>query len=447
MPRDRIVFWQEAPFGDQAPYQRAIAVRMAPSPVVVAVHRSATTNFKHGVWGKLEFAPAEVVVVSDPSTMRAILDTVPERSAHVFGSFVRSTAIRDALEMACRSKALVGLLSEARDWRGWKGLARRCHSILHERCYRDRVDFVLAIGALGQEWFEKNCAYPREKVFPWCYVCETPPADVGGDPPTRGQSDDEIGSTVRIVFVGALIDRKAVDILLKALAAIASENWCLSVLGGGERADALKALAQHAGIATRVQFPGIVPNTEVRRHLRSADLLVLPSHWDGWGAVVNEALMAGVPVVCSDWCGAKVLIRPGWNGDVVRAGSVADLARTIEAWIDRGPLSAARRAEIRAWSRCIDGDTVARYLLQIIAYVSGESEQRPIPPWGGGMTSGRRPRAFRMSALIACTRAQAGFEDLVQRQHELAYAGNPDLAHVHDGHVVYLDAVFVRRRR
>lgn len=91
--------------------------------------------------------------------------------------------------------------------------------------------------------------------------------------------------------------------------------------------------------------------------------------------------MAGVPVVCSDWCGAKVLIRPGWNGDVFRAGSVEDLARALDAWIERGPLPAPHRTEIRAWSRCIEGDTVAQYLLEIIAHVSGERPVRPSPPW------------------------------------------------------------------
>lgn len=381
MPRDRIVFWQEAPYGDRSAYERALAARMAPNPVVVAVCRASSTNFKHGVWGNLDFGPAQMVVLSDPGVAAAVLDTDPARSVHIFSSFVHSTVIRDALERACRSEALVGLLSEARDWRGWKGLVRRCHAVFHERRYRQRVDFVLAIGALGEEWFKNTCGYPPEKVFPWCYVCETPPADLDREPIMAGEGDDEMDATVSIVFVGAIIERKAVDVLLAALAAIACENWCLTVLGGGERQEALMALARQSGIGQRVVFTGMVANTEVRRHLRTADLLVLPSHWDGWGAVVNEALMAGVPVVCSDWCGAKVLIRPGWNGDVVRAGSVADLARVLQNWIDRGPLTPERSAEIRAWSRCIDGDTVAQYLLEVISYACVERSERPSSPW------------------------------------------------------------------
>jgi glycosyltransferase involved in cell wall biosynthesis len=381
MRRDRVVFWQEAPYGDRSAYERALAERLPQRHVAIVVGQRTTTNFKGGVWGELDVGMAEVVVGLVSNRARELLDTAPERSVHIFSSFVHSAVLRDALETACRSRALVGLMSEARDWSGAFGLARRCHSVLHERRYRHRVDFVLAIGSLGQEWFEDKCGYPAEKVFPWCYVSERAPADAHSGRGEPAATHVGTAPAIDIVFVGALIQRKAVDVLLKALAKTSATRWRLAILGGGEQEGPLRDLSKGLGVADRVSFAGMVSNVEVRRHLRAADLLVLPSHWDGWVAVINEALMAGVPVICSDWCGAKVLIRPGWNGDVFRTGSVQDLARVLDAWLTRGPLPAAQRDEIRAWSRCIEGDRVAQYLLDIIAHVSGQAESRPAPPW------------------------------------------------------------------
>jgi glycosyltransferase involved in cell wall biosynthesis len=115
--------------------------------------------------------------------------------------------------------------------------------------------------------------------------------------------------------------------------------------------------------------------------LEYADLLAFPSAIDGWGAVVNEALMAGVPVICSDWCGASSLIRPGWNGDVFRSGSVDDLARALRTWVGRGKLPPGQREAIRGWSHCIAGPAIARYVLNVAAFVDGGDNARPTPPW------------------------------------------------------------------
>jgi glycosyltransferase involved in cell wall biosynthesis len=131
----------------------------------------------------------------------------------------------------------------------------------------------------------------------------------------------------------------------------------------------------------RVALLGHQPNHCVREVLEYADLLAFPSAIDGWGAVVNEAVMAGVPVICSDWCGASSLIRPGWNGHVFRAGSADDLATVLRTWIGRGKLPPGQREAIRGWSHCIAGPAIARYVLDVAAFVDGGDNARPTPPW------------------------------------------------------------------
>ena len=110
------------------------------------------------------------------------------------------------------------------------------------------------------------------------------------------------------------------------------------------------------------------------------DLLLLPSRKDGWGAVVNEALMCGVPVICSDNCGAADLLREPWRGAIFKAGSVEGLRERLQEWIERGRRTEKSSARIREWSCALEGPRVARYLVDIVGHVRAGG-QRPFPPW------------------------------------------------------------------
>ena len=62
--------------------------------------------------------------------------------------------------------------------------------------------------------------------------------------------------------------------------------------------------------------------------------------------MINEALHAGTPVICSSVCGGSQLIRPGFNGKVFEKGDMDGLCDKILAQIEKGPVSAERRKEI-----------------------------------------------------------------------------------------------------
>jgi glycosyltransferase involved in cell wall biosynthesis len=119
---------------------------------------------------------------------------------------------------------------------------------------------------------------------------------------------------------------------------------------------------------------------QARQMNASFDLLILPSQFDGWGAVVNEALMCGVPVICSDQCGAADLLAESWRGSIFRNASVGSLTQELRAWIKHGPISASERQRIQQWSHCIEGESVAHYLIDILRHVY-EGSARPTAPW------------------------------------------------------------------
>ena len=107
--------------------------------------------------------------------------------------------------------------------------------------------------------------------------------------------------TPRFVFIGRLVDWKALDIVIRALARVPAAE--LEVIGDGTMAASWKALAGELGVQDRVHFSGWLPQRECARRLRSCVALVLPSLYECGGAVVLEAMAMGRPVIATNWGG------------------------------------------------------------------------------------------------------------------------------------------------
>jgi glycosyltransferase involved in cell wall biosynthesis len=86
----------------------------------------------------------------------------------------------------------------------------------------------------------------------------------------------------------------------------------------------------------RVHFAGHVPIPELPRYYAAADVLVLPSHEEVWGLVLNEAAASGLPLVATTVTGASAdLIEEGLNGYTVPPGDPACLADAIGKVLQR----------------------------------------------------------------------------------------------------------------
>lgn len=94
--------------------------------------------------------------------------------------------------------------------------------------------------------------------------------------------------------------------------------------------------------------------------------------------------MSGVPVICSDYLGAADLVVPGLNGELFKCDSLDSLTQVLNRWIVKGPLPVSEREKIQAWSRCTEGEAVARYFIQIMDYLEGIRSERPKAPWLSG---------------------------------------------------------------
>ncbi len=171
--------------------------------------------------------------------------------------------------------------------------------------------------------------------------------------------------TTRFVFVGRLVDWKAVDILLHAMAALpADSNIQLDILGDGDQRASLELLAQEIHLEDRVNFLGFLPQEKVAEYLNQADALVLSSLYECGGAVVLEAMAKALPVIATDWGGPSdyldetcgVLIEP--SGREALISGFASAMQTFAADPElRVRLGRAGRQKIEReydWERKVD---------------------------------------------------------------------------------------------
>jgi glycosyltransferase involved in cell wall biosynthesis len=153
---------------------------------------------------------------------------------------------------------------------------------------------------------------------------------------------------LRVLVCGLLNAAKGQDLAISALNHPGCEGVELWIAGDGDERDALERLALSSGVADRVKFLG--HRTDVPGLMKAADLLLLPSRWEGMPYVVLEAASAGLPIVGTPVDGAREFLGDGDRGWVAAAADVAAIADAMSFAIQAGADVRGQRADsARAW--------------------------------------------------------------------------------------------------
>lgn len=139
------------------------------------------------------------------------------------------------------------------------------------------------------------------------------------------------------LFVGSLYPTKGIDLLLTAFAEKFKKdpNWCLVLVGNERSGYNYKDLSIKLGIDKQVFFRGVIPAIDIHSAYSACDVFVLPSRYDGWGMVVNEALYCSLPVIASNAVGASLHLVTSDNGYVFSSGDSNELAEYMGKYQDK----------------------------------------------------------------------------------------------------------------
>ncbi|HYE03822.1 MAG TPA: glycosyltransferase [Phycisphaerales bacterium] len=197
-----------------------------------------------------------------------------------------------------------------------------------------RVAGVLPCGGYGRAYFERY-GVPPERIFLAPY--EPDYGLIRGVPePAIREAAARFGLAPgrrRLVFCGRMVRVKRPDLILEAFTRLRDRRpeWDLVMIGDGPMLAGLRASAAAAGLGGRVIFTGFIgAQAEISAIYRAAHVFVLPSDYEPWGVVINEAVAAGLAVVATRVVGAAgELVRDGVNGRTVEPGQVDGLTSAL----------------------------------------------------------------------------------------------------------------------
>jgi glycosyltransferase involved in cell wall biosynthesis len=171
----------------------------------------------------------------------------------------------------------------------------------------------------------------------------------------KPKTGERIGHPVRILSIGRLTRQKGFESLVETMRHLPECE--LVIAGDGELRPELEAQVLAAGLRGRVRLIGWTG--DVFSLLRTADVYVQPSRWEGFGIAAVEAMAAGLPVIVTDVAGLSKVV--GSAGLRVAVDDIAGMRRTIASIVDDQPLrmELSSRGALRARSFTMDAAVAA----------------------------------------------------------------------------------------
>jgi glycosyltransferase involved in cell wall biosynthesis len=186
----------------------------------------------------------------------------------------------------------------------------------------------------GKEYLIKVLKARRDRVF-------VQPYEIPDEKTLPGSSEIE-GNLSSLqhpifLFVGHVIPRKGLPLLLEACAALQMSghtDYTLLVVGDGSQSSELQAFCQKSNLTDRIVWVGRVSYDQIGSYFEAADVFVFPTLEDTWGVVTLEAMLLGKPILCSKGAGTSELVVHGENGYVFPPNNADELADLMEIFLN-----------------------------------------------------------------------------------------------------------------
>jgi glycosyltransferase involved in cell wall biosynthesis len=307
-------------------------------------------------WEKAKLSKAKFILAINENNIGRIVEKITKNSIH-FCQGLRGNGLVNYTQKILRKRGLRHwIIIEKIDDRGLKGKFKRVLYRLLFVYWKKYLEGVLAIGCGTKNWIIK-LGINKKKIYSFAYFLKSPKISS-----RKMQFGKKIKNRFyRFIFVGQLIKRKNIELLINAISTLGLKDIELWIVGDGPEKEQLQFLANLL-LPKQVNFFGTLPMSKIPKIIVKTDCLVLPSISDGWGAVSSEALMVGTPVICSDACGSSAAVKASKVGGVFVSKDLKSLAKILYKQYKIGKISITQRKTISKWAKCLDANSGAKYL-------------------------------------------------------------------------------------
>jgi len=321
-------------------------------------------------WENPNLGKAKLILASTKADFIRLATKAPRNSVH-FTQGLRGNGLIKIAQSELRKKNIKHLvIMETVDDTRWHGVFKRIIYRLLFLRWRNYLTGVLAIGKNTPSWVVKR-GMESSRVYSFAYFLKDYKINH-----LSKKLKKKRNSSFKFVYVGNLIKRKNVDNLINAIAKLNLDDIELWIVGKGPEENYLRSLAKFI-IPGKVKWFGVVPMSKASKIIRQSDCLVLPSRFDGWGAVVSESLMVGTPVICSNTCGSSIVVKASGFGGVFPPNHKTAFVNMLRKQYKSGKLNLKKRHKIAKWAKCLGANAGAEYLDLIITNPKKASKHIP----------------------------------------------------------------------
>lgn len=190
---------------------------------------------------------------------------------------------------------------------------------------------VARIGAIGaRSIIEANQIKERLNLDSLPFICCSGAPNDAVKAAKKVCDKQDFSDGIRHIYVGSLIKRKHLDVVVRAFLNTAGEKDTLIVVGGGPEEESLKALVRDLNAGDKVFFTGRVPREEVLKRMGDAQVFTLISHGETYGMVYIEAMLQGCLTIASKGEGFDGIIQDGVNGFICEPGDQDELEKVYK---------------------------------------------------------------------------------------------------------------------
>ena len=215
--------------------------------------------------------------------------------------------------------------------------------------------YIFGNGTVSKMYFNKVFKYPKERIYNQYLTVDSKKINELFKNRKKYRSEYRKKYNIAenqkvIIYSGRLVEVKNVASVIKAIGKIKGNNITFLVLGGGQLEESLARLAKSLGV--HMIITGfIVEQEELFKHYFAGDCFILPSIYEPWGLVVNEAMFAGLPILVSSICGCCLdLVRNGQNGYIIDPLDINDISNKIIKIINSNNFGNESRNIIKSWN-------------------------------------------------------------------------------------------------
>ena len=301
-------------------------------------------------------------------------DVVMNLTSYMYASFWITLAAAKAHAMPLLL-AIDATQIDSLDGKKWKLLIK---SLLWPRLYG--LADVMAVPSTGGVLLMRSLGIPAERVVRTAHSVDNKwwidQASRVNRNAVRAEWGIPEGAPV-VLFCGKLQPWKRPQDVLRAFAKSAVEGAYLVFAGDGPLRADLEAEARNLGIADAVRFLGFVNQSRLPAVYCSSDLLVLPSEYEAFGLVVNEAMLCGCPVIVSDRVGARLdLVFEGRTGFIFPVSNLEALAVLLREMLNSRDrlirIVEAAQERMNEWSPEKNVDGLVEAILKAIHFRNGD---------------------------------------------------------------------------